>query len=228
MSDKAIVLSKGDTRKELARLRAELVRVKKLVGLSRPTRGLMGSRARGPAVDDADDSDRDAWITPWWIADALGPVAWDPCWNLYSHIEAAHTFDFNGRGEDATKLSHLVPDDPGGVIFINPPYSRGLVMKFALCYRKKRFCFLVRCDASTSWFNEIYAHSELLLIPRIRVNFEPPPGAVVAGENHNNPYPHALMFARASDAPPELRSQCFEMWTSEKGLADRARLQLEG
>lgn len=173
-----------------------------------------GRKKRGKLAafsHDEDDADRDSWCTPWWIADALGPVRLDPCSNERSHIIAWERW-YLDRGQDALKLARGVPKDPGGLIYVNPPYSRGLVMKFVRAFADKRSCFLLRFDTSTTWFNEMYARTELLLIPRIRVNFEPPPGTSLTG-NHNNPYPHALMFTRARDANEELRSLCFEMRT---------------
>lgn len=163
-------------------------------------------------LDDEDDVDRDTWCTPWWIADALGRVWLDPCWNERSHVDAEHVFDFERLAEDALFLARRVPVDPGGIVFINPPYSRGLVGAFAMAFAHcERTCYLVRFDTSTMWFAELYKRAELILIPHIRVNFETPPGTKAS---NNNPYPHALMFRRASDASDELRAMCFAMTTT--------------
>jgi hypothetical protein len=90
-------------------------------------------------------------------------------------------------------------------VFVNPPYSRDQVARWVAAYRHTRFCFLVRFDPSTEWFEDLYRASSLVAVPvGRRVNFEPPPGVVAS----SNPYPHGLFFARAEDATQELLELC--------------------
>jgi hypothetical protein len=146
--------------------------------------------------------DRDSWCTPKWFADALGPWDLDPCSNARSHIQAVRTFDL-ARGEDGIALAYTVVDATR--VFLNTPYSRGMVAKFFAAYRHTRWCFLLRFDPSTEWFQNVYNAASLIAVPvGRRVNFEPPPGA----KSGSNPYPHALFYARAEDATPEILAAC--------------------
>ncbi len=159
--------------------------------------------ARGPTADD--DADRDAYTTPRWLTKAIGPVWLDPCSNQYSTVEAERTFRLD-RGQCGIALARYVPRNPPGIVFLNTPYSRGLVIKFVRAYRHTRFAFLLRHDVSTAWFRELYGASSLICQPWRRVNFEPPPG--VGGISHNNPFPHSIFYRDAADATPEIRRLC--------------------
>lgn len=128
---------------------------------------------------------RDSWCTPKWLADALGPFTVDPCSNERSHILAASNLS-GGAGGDG--LSIAVSSTFS--YFINPPYSRGQVMRWVDHYIGTDFTFLLRWDPSTAWFRKISEASECVWFAHQRINFEPPPG-VTGG---SNPYPHALFF----------------------------------
>lgn len=176
-------------------------------------------------LGEEEDGDRDTWVTPWWLADSIGPVWLDPFWNPNSHIQAERTFWLEGRGEDAFRLARTVAPAASspGLVWINPPYSHGMVLRAIRAFRHAAFCFLVRLDPSTQWFAELYRDTHLMLVPHIRVNFEPPPGLETATDNHNNPFPHVLMFARPQDASDEIRSQCYTLSPTEaRALAARS------
>lgn len=164
----------------------------------------------GMADDDDDGVDRDAWTTPPWITDALGPVWLDPCSNEFSTVRAKMTFRLD-RGQDGIALARLVPRNPPGLVWINPPYSRGMVLAFVRAYRHTRFAFLVRHDTSTEWFAELYNATRYVLQPLRRVNFVPPPGLVTASGHHNNPFPHSIMMSDERDVTPALRAICAVM-----------------
>lgn len=151
--------------------------------------------------------DRDTWCTPRWIADAIGEFDLDPCSNDRSAIHAIYTYRLD-RGEDGLKLLTSKWIDPTSPkVFVNPPYSD--VRPWIAAYKHTRFCFLLKLDPSTRWFAELYAATELILIPRgTRIQFEPPPG-VPADKAIANQFPHALFYARAEDATSEIRTLCF-------------------
>jgi hypothetical protein len=178
------------------------------------------------AYADEDTPDRDTWTSPPLIADMIGPVWLDPCSNERSIIQAVKTFDL-ARGQDGLALSryvnrydpktaHAIPRDaPGGLVFLNPPYSRGNVPRWVDAYLHTRFCFLLRVDTSTAWWSTLWRRVELVCVPTVRVNFTPPPG-VEPHHATSNPFPHALLLRRAEDATPMMLEQCYVMTPKRK------------
>ena len=162
-------------------------------------------KARGP-VDDEEEADRDAYTTPPWLTKAIGPVWLDVCTNKFSTVQATIGFRLD-RGQDALVLAKHVPKNPPGIVWCNPPYSRGLVIQFVRAFRHTRFAFLVRHDVSTEWFRELYAATSLLCTPWRRVNFVPPPGFTGA-VSHNNPFPHSILYRNADDATDAIHRLC--------------------
>lgn len=159
---------------------------------------------RLPGFDAVDvDPDRDAWVTPKWIADAVGDWDLDPATNERSHIRAKRTFMLD-RGQDGLALSRLVGKTVR--VYCNPPFSRGQVIRFVRAYRHTNFCFLLRLDYSTEWFAELEPHVGLILVPRNqRVAFDAPPGAKAS----STPFPHGLLYKRREDATPAIRELCY-------------------
>lgn len=146
-------------------------------------------------------ADRDSWCTPFAIAQDIGTWDLDPCSNARSHIQATRTYDL-ARDEDGIKLARFVKDTDR--VFINPPYScaAGGVLEWVRAYAHTRFCFLVRLDFSTQWFDELYKLAMGIYVPRReRVQFEPPPGV----EASSNPFPHGLVYARFADVSTPVR-----------------------
>ncbi len=148
--------------------------------------------------------DRDTWCTPKWITEAIGRFDLDPCSNARSTVQAINTMEID-RGIDG--LAHAEDVEPDWRAFINPPYSD--VRPWIDAYAHTRFVFLLKLDPSTKWFAELIKHTELILIPRgTRVEFVAPEG-VPADKSIANPFPHALFYARAEDATPEIRALCW-------------------
>lgn len=155
--------------------------------------------------DDIDSPDRDTWVTSKWIADAVGEFDLDPCTNPRSHIRSKRRFVLE-EGRDGLKLARYV--GRSSRTWINPPYSRGQVIQWVRAYKHTRFCFLVRLDMSTDWFDELVASTELILVPRgRRIDFEPPPGV----KSSSNPYPHGFLYRHFEDASPEIRALCYAL-----------------
>lgn len=155
------------------------------------------------AQDDAPDADRDTWCTPLWIAEAVGTWDVDPCTNERSHVRAKKKLQLE-RGEDGLAMAQFIAAEKR--VWCNPPYSAGQVIQWVRAYKHTRFAFLLRFDSSTEWFRELFAACALILVPRRRVNFEPPPGITNPGVR----FPHALFYADLRDATPEIRALCFE------------------
>lgn len=159
------------------------------------------------ASREADDVDRDTWTTPIKITGRLGHVWLDPCSNVRSKVISDRSFRLD-RKQDGLKLARFVPRNPPAIVFINPPYSRGQVMRWIDAYKHTRFLFLLRYDPSTDWFKLLIQYTGLVACPHFRVNFDPPPELVLDGDNHNNPFPHALFARDPGDISPELRAVC--------------------
>lgn len=145
---------------------------------------------------------RDSWCTPLWLAQALGSWDLDPCSNERSHIAASRTFSI-AAGTDGLALAERMESVLR--VFVNPPYSRGAVARWFSAYHHTRWCFLLRFDPSTEWFEQIYAASALICVPKgRRVNFEPPPGIKAS----SNVFPHALFYRREEDATVDILRLC--------------------
>lgn len=174
------------------------------------------ARDHGPPVGvDEPEIDRDTWCTPKWITEALGQVDLDPCANERSHVQAAKSFDLERRGEDGLELAKKVKR--GSLTFINPPYSN--VRPWIDAYGHVRFIFLLKFDPSTKWFVELMSKTRLVLIPKgTRVEFEAPP-EVPPEKSGANPFPHALFFALAEDAPQALLDRCFAWRLEDQSAA---------
>jgi hypothetical protein len=147
--------------------------------------------------------DRDIWCTPPWLTEAIGEFDLDPCSNDRSTVPARMQLrlDF---GQDGLVGADVVHADQR--VFANPPYSD--VQPWITAYKHTRFCFLLKLDTSTRWFAELYAATALILIPRRRVNFIPPPG-VPPEKAVAQQFPHALFYAHAEDATDAIRALCW-------------------
>lgn len=172
--------------------------------------------------------DRGSWCTPTWITEAVGRFNVDPFSNPRSTVQA-DVACWIERGDNG-----LVTADRGGEagvwyskitahgkatantkVWIQPPYD--IVLDALAHYLHTRFCALLRFDPSTKWFAEIHAASELILVTRKRVDFQPPRGVLAEGEKAAGaPFPHALFYAHAEDATPAIRELCFEWTTNNK------------
>ena len=169
---------------------------------------------------------RGSWCKPKKYAERVGRFDLDPFTNTRSHIVANHTCMLE-RGEDGFGG---LSGDPGAFyersgpmradehwrVWIQPPYD--IVLKAIRHYGHTRFTALLRLDPSTQWFAELYALSEVVLVPAgDRIEFDPPPGI----KPSSNPFPHGFFYKRASDVPDALRELCFE-WRTNANHPPRA------
>lgn len=157
-----------------------------------PLLGLREGRLVNP-VGGSGDPGRDGWCTPKWLAELIGPVDIDPCSNGRSHIQASWTYS-EEAGTDGLQRHTRPTINEGATVYVNPPYSRGQVIRWVRHWRTTRFIFLCRWDPSTAWFNLLFYSSTHVWFPTRRINFEPPPGVA----SSSNPFPHAL-FMRDPD-----------------------------
>lgn len=163
-----------------------------------------------PDSDPEVEIDRDTWCTPPWLTEPLGRFDLDPCSNERSTVQAGCALRFEGRGEDGLVLAKRV--GAAERVFVNPPYSD--VEPWIEAYGHTRFCFLLKLDTSTKWFAKLHAATELILIPRRRVNFIPPPG-VPKAQAQAQQFPHALFYAHAEDATDAIRALSWS-WRVER------------
>ena len=176
------------------------------------------SAVRGGSGDVA----RGTWCTPRVWAERVGPFDHDPFSNPRSHVVTATRSMLEDGGNGL--LNREAPGswrcgktrvvgcaDAESRVWIQPPYE--LVLDAIAHYKHTRFCALLRFDPSTEWFRRLYRLTSLVCVPRSRIEFEPPPG--VAG-SANQPFPHALYYARAVDATPAVLRACIS-WRTGNG-----------
>ena len=164
-----------------------------------------------PAGGSGTKEARDSACTPKWLADLIGKVDLDVASNGRAHIQAAVSLigDNGDNGLFVTQERGYSQRVSGGwgidrsaivkadtVVFCNPPYARGQVIRWVKHWRTTRFIFLLRWDPSTAWFAELIGHCTHVWFPGRRINFEPPPGVTFS----SNPFPHALYLRNPDQA----------------------------
>lgn len=175
-------------------------------GTSHETGPGSGTKSREPSRVNVNGGSRDpnrgSWCTPKWLADLIGEFDLDPCSNERSHIRVGRTFSLEA-GQDGLAESKRVAGNLR--VFVNPPYERDSVLRWYRAYKHTRWCFLLRFDPSTDWFDLIYDAAELIAVPRgRRVNFEAPPGVKAS----SNAIAHALYYRHAADATSAVIRAC--------------------
>ena len=168
-----------------------------------PTLSLAPDPAPDPALEIEVEPDRDSWCTPPWITEPIGTFDLDPCSNARSTVKSSNRFSIED-GIDG--LAHAEDVSADWRTFINPPYSD--VPPWIAAYAHTRFCFLLKLDTSTRWFADLFALTQLILIPRKRVSFVPPPG-VPPEKAKAQQFPHALFYAHHEDATDAIRALCW-------------------
>lgn len=133
------------------------------------------------------EPDRDSACTPQWLAELMGMYDLDPCSNGRSHILSKRRYD-GSEGQCGLKRASRVPSR--WRVFVNPPYSRGQVIRWIFHYLHVDFTFLLRWDPSTTWFRVLTESSRCSWHCSRRIEFDPPPGVVYTRNN----FPHALYF----------------------------------
>ena len=202
--------AKRGGKREPGRLEAILTEIRKLGREDRAAllRDLKPANVSG----GSGELERGAWCTAKKWADRIGPWDVDPFSNPRSHVVAAVRCMLEDGGDG------LLVGQPGGYrsgkgligladedtrVFGQPPYD--IVETAVAHYRHTRFCFLLRLDPSTEWFELLWEFTNVLAIPLgDREMFEPPPGIVAS----SNPQPHAFYYASPDDITPAIAETC--------------------
>lgn len=150
-------------------------------------------------------SERDGWCTPQPIVDFIceiwpGGVDFDPCSNerslIAARIELYEADDIPpDRRQWSPYLTTLAKLDRGlGPLrlWCNPPYSDILPWATAVADTAIDVdaMMLVPLDPTTKWWRVLKESSDLLILPRKRVHFDPPPGI----KKSSNPKPSAIFY----------------------------------
>jgi hypothetical protein len=135
--------------------------------------------------------DRNEWYTPIPYIDAvrhvLGEIDFDP----YSDAIAQKTVQ--------ARRFRTKEDDQGSwpdvkTVFMNPPYSRGLVKKavyeFIIELRKQKFSAIVLTNnaTETQWFQLLLLHADALCLTNHRIAFYSADGKAVSGNTRGQAF----------------------------------------
>ena len=117
--------------------------------------------------------------TPQWLTDriaAAGPIVLDPCGNQWSTVPASETWQVPERDGLAEPWAPGVP----GIVFVNPPYGRGFLRKWA---RKsveashedgRCVALLIPCDPSTKAWRIVRERARVIVYFAERIKFAGP------------------------------------------------------
>lgn len=205
--------AKRGGKREPGRLEAILAEIRKL---GREDRKLLLSEIKPATVSGGSgELDRGAWCTSKKWTDRVGEWDVDPFSNPRSTLVATIRCMLENGGNGLADLE--VPGswiaggeqpetgvaDQNMKIWGQPPYS--IVEQAVAHYRHTRFCFLLRLDPSTGWFETLWERTQVLAIPLgDREMFSPPPGV----EASSNPQPHAFYYANPEDITPAIAETC--------------------
>lgn len=200
-----------DGKRELARVNSIMAEIRKLGRADRAA--LMRELKPANVSGGSGETDRGAWCTLKKWTDRVGEWDIDPFSNPRSTLIASVRCMLEDGGDGLADLD--VPGswrsgaeqtgvaDENTKVWGQPPYS--IVEQAVAHYRHTRFCFLLRLDPSTDWFELLWERTLLLAIPLgDREMFDPPPGI----EASSNPQPHAFYYAHASDVTPAIAESC--------------------
>jgi phage N-6-adenine-methyltransferase len=207
------VTSKSDELKRVGISRAEASRLEQLAGLSDEEYDARIKRGRDRitrvamdpsgiiATSSSSEHDGDSWGTPpeylQMARVVLGGIEIDPASNHFAQatVQAGryYTKETDGRAQSwKCKV---------GGLWLNQPYSRGLVSEFAKLWVERREDYvhrsggggmmLVNSSTETGWFQNALEHCTAVLFPKERLAFiDPATGKAV----ENNDRPQALFY----------------------------------
>ena len=112
----------------------------------------------------------EAWLTPPWIIEALGPFDLDPCAAPEPRPWPTAARHFTEK-EDGLALPWE------GRVWLNPPYGQKTGLWLARLAKHGRGTALVFARTDTAWFHEIAREASALLFIRGRLRFHLPDGA---------------------------------------------------
>lgn len=125
------------------------------------------------------------WTTPEWLLErvrTLGPITLDPCSNSASTVGARTEWHGPDAGGHDGMLDDWHPHHRGGLVYCNPPYSRGLVDKWARQCAIEGECYGVEIVAllpnatDTEWAQRyVFDTADAVLFVARRIRFDNPP-----------------------------------------------------
>lgn len=134
-------------------------------------------------------SAKEDWNTPDYLLDLVrkvAPIGLDPCSNERSTVKAALAYD---REQDGLAS----PWGGLGLVYVNPPYGRGVYDWIAKCRNEAahgaQIIALVAARTDTKWFQGPGATAQLVCFWRGRVRFVCPTDDAVGA-----PFPSVLLY----------------------------------
>jgi hypothetical protein len=116
--------------------------------------------------------------TPEWVlryVRDMGRIELDPCWNPNATTDPAARFD-GSEHSDGLVRPWRVP----GLVFVNPPYSRGQIAKWvakahaeAWANPETEVLMLIPCDPSTAWWEAAWDSASAVCLCAQRIRFGP-------------------------------------------------------
>lgn len=143
----------------------------------------MADNARKLAEQSANKPGRDDWMTPDWLLDkvrlVLGEITTDPCSSAEAQTRVqAKTY--------YTKFMNGLEFPWYGSVWLNPPYSRGVMGLFVdklidqVHARNTQEAIVIANNATdTVWAHRLFEHSNAVLFFRGRVHYVLPGGKVM-------------------------------------------------
>ena len=121
----------------------------------------------------------DDFNTPRWLLDEvrkLGQITLDPCSNPWSTVRALVELD-GSPGKDGLTADWRELAGPGGLVFVNPPYGRGCMSRWAPTIALNAAApietlALVKADHSTAWWDVLRGSADAVVYLADRVRFE--------------------------------------------------------
>ena len=145
--------------------------------------------------------DRDSYATPEWVLDLArqvsGALEVDPASNASAQetVKASICYTAEDDGLDPANAW-------GGVVWLNPPYSRGLIAPFVdrACDewegdQLEELWVLTNASVSSEWWQRLAKASSLMMYPPCRINFLDSLGR----ETSNNAYSQSLAYCGPSE-----------------------------
>jgi len=140
----------------------------------------------------------DAWITPKWIVDGLGPFDLDPC--------AAEPQPWRTATRMITEKDNGLLDIWKGFVWCNPPYGRELpIWLERMALHNNGIALTFARTETRAFFDNVWPHASALLFLRGRVSFFKPDGSP-SPKGHNSGGP-SVLIAYGDQAKARLSKQ---------------------
>jgi hypothetical protein len=143
-------------------------------------------------------SPNDNWCTPEWLTNLLPEVDLDPCSNPNSTVRAKRALSLE-NGDDGLTDPWDAPESGVASVYINPPYSRGEVDKWArkavhfiqAAPTSRALLALVKLDPTTDWWARFHGVPCRAYVFKDRIKFD--------GADTGAPFCSALLVLTGDD-----------------------------